>query len=338
MARRVFSAREIEADRDPVLPTIVRVESRAGAVGDRIAKGHDSARRSRREHIDRLEPVHRCGRRGKRSPRFIRTRIARAVCRPIGSDHRSAVLAGVDVRLRDIEADGEVLPGKNGDRDRVADDAAARRDHDRRRAGEGDLAARPCGDECALHSISDISLADGYGRRAESVVEPDPNGVARYRHARDHANGRIADRRLGHIGLLRRSPRRNPVRAMPQFGLGDRRRAQEQRNELDGNHRKNVGPASTYHKDSPGLRGSRRALHQPAIARGLKSERRHKDQGCLRHGIVRARQEHAAADNSLNKAARAQRTLRMAAQAGVTTRHCAACRAQWAPGRWPGAH
>ena len=159
-------------------PAAVRVDRRSGAVGDRIAHGHDGAGRSGRPDVDarQVEPLRR---------RDVDVEPLRAA--PVTGRRQVAgrQRRGMNRRRRgrapgvsgEIEVDRQIAERGDVERNRVAEHRRAGLDRDGRLTAEGQMG--PCGDHGALAAARHV----GRAHRERFGPEEIGQGYARLRPA-----------------------------------------------------------------------------------------------------------------------------------------------------------
>ena len=214
----------LQAARQHVGPAIVAIHGRGGAVGDRIAEGHDGEGVGGCDHLNRIEEEPGCS--------------GVEECRHVGRGQRLGVPRHRSAVASDMEADREPAAGEfvrlfcEGQRDRVAPCRASGLDGDRRLSAERHRAVGSAHQRGAARLQADIHAVERHRFLAERIAEPDARLAAPQIRPHHQAKGLVprAGRRVGEgeflIGLGRRvangigaldraGPRHHPALAIP---------------------------------------------------------------------------------------------------------------------------
>ena len=185
------------------------VERAAGPVRDRVAEGHDGARGRFRLDVDGFQPPERRESGHKRTAPLVSGGVSAPVDASIGRSVGPGVLTRSHIRAGNVEAYGQILLLEHGDADRIAPDAASRREVHAFVLVERNRSIGSRGEQGSLDSCADGCTADLDGLGAEGVVQPDPYRVARHRDPRHETHRGIGKAVLGAC-LLRSAPRGHP--------------------------------------------------------------------------------------------------------------------------------
>ena len=241
----------LQAARQHVGPAIIAIHGRGGAVGDRIAEGHDGEGICGCGHLNRIEEEPGC--RGVEECRLVLQRPlgAGAGCGDVGGGERLGVPGHRAAVAGDMEADREPAAGEfvrlfcEWQRDRVTPCRTSGWDGDGRLSAERHRTVGPAQQRSTARLQADIHAVERHWFLAERIAEPDARLAAPQIGPHHQAKGLVprAGRRVREgeflIGLGRRvadgigalgraGPRHHPALAIPG-GCGLRQRGEQRR-------------------------------------------------------------------------------------------------------------
>ena len=209
----------MQTTREHVRPSIVAVQRRPRAIGDRIAEARDHERRVRRHDVDRVEEVPRSGRERKRRIRLLGAVAAAARRRQVGRlqrlrmpGHRTGGRGGVEAD-RQLAAIEERRRGAidEGQRHRIAPGGLALRNRDGAAAAVERHGLVGPGNYCTARRLQpDEHVIEGHGRRAKCVREAQPHPASPQIGPDDQAERLIDARRGPRTRRRRRAPAARP--------------------------------------------------------------------------------------------------------------------------------